>query len=233
VHRQIIAPAAIVLAVLLVACSTTTSPEPDLDPTDTAAGDEASGPESNVPPLGEPAVPDEPAAPDEPDEPAEPAGPAVDPAEVGANELGEVPVLMYHKVLDSGGSEYDLTPEQFRGELQYLYDTGYRPIRTIDLVRGEIDIPAGTSPVVLTFDDSTREQFSVTPRTAPWTPARRSGSCSSSPTATTTSRPSLRCTWSRARCSAGAATERPCSPTSTTAASRSATTPMATTTSVA
>jgi peptidoglycan/xylan/chitin deacetylase (PgdA/CDA1 family) len=90
------------------------------------------------------------------------ADPAVDPAEVGANELGEIPVLMYHRILPDGGSEYDLTPDEFRGELEWLYDHDYRPITALQLARGEIDVPAGTSPVVLTFDDSTREQFAYT-----------------------------------------------------------------------
>jgi peptidoglycan/xylan/chitin deacetylase (PgdA/CDA1 family) len=87
---------------------------------------------------------------------------AVDPAEVDANELGEVPVLMYHRLLDDGGGRMDLTPEEFLSELEYLYDNDYRPIRTDQLVAGEIDVPAGTTPVVLTFDDSTREQFGYT-----------------------------------------------------------------------
>lgn len=93
------------------------------------------------------------------DEPAEPEEPEADPAEVGANELGEVPVLMYHRILPDGGGVYDLTAEEFRSELQYLYDHDYRPIRTDELVAGEIDVPPGSTPVVLTFDDSTREQF--------------------------------------------------------------------------
>ena len=96
------------------------------------------------------------------DDEAEPEEPQVDPAEVGANELGEVPVLMYHRILPDGGSEYDLAAEEFRSELQYLYDNDYRPITTAQLVDGDLDVPAGTTPVVLTFDDSTREQFGYT-----------------------------------------------------------------------
>jgi peptidoglycan/xylan/chitin deacetylase (PgdA/CDA1 family) len=87
---------------------------------------------------------------------------AVDPAEVGANELGEIPVLMYHRILPDGGGEYDLTPDEFRGELEWLYEHDYRPITALQLARGEIDVPAGTTPVVLTFDDSTREQIQYT-----------------------------------------------------------------------
>jgi peptidoglycan/xylan/chitin deacetylase (PgdA/CDA1 family) len=93
---------------------------------------------------------------------AEADEPEVDPAEVGANELGEIPVLMYHRILPDGGSDYDLTPDEFRSELEWLYEHDYRPITTAQLARGEIDVPAGTTPVVLTFDDSTREQFAYT-----------------------------------------------------------------------
>ena len=88
--------------------------------------------------------------------------PEIDPAEVGADELGHVPVLMYHRLLDDGGGDFDLTPEEFRGELEWLFDNGYSPVRLKDLVRGEFDVPAGRSPVVLTFDDSTREQAQLT-----------------------------------------------------------------------
>lgn len=109
--------------------------------------------------------PDEPDAQDEPDEAEEvdePAEPEVDPAEVDADELGRVPVLMYHQLNEDGGSAFDMTPEEFRSELEYLFEAGYVPITTAELVRGEIDVPAGRSPVVLTFDDSTRSQAYLT-----------------------------------------------------------------------
>lgn len=98
-----------------------------------------------------------------PDGGEEPPGePLPDPAEVGANELGQIPVLMYHRVVADGGGDYDVTPEQLRAELRRLHDEGYRPIRTVDLADGTIDVPAGTTPVVLTFDDSSRSQFAYT-----------------------------------------------------------------------
>ncbi len=92
-------------------------------------------------------------------EPTEPPPPLVDPAPVDANELGEVPVIMYHRILPDPPGGYDRFPRQFRAELRQLYEQGYRPVRAVDLVRGDLDLPAGTSPVVLTFDDSTREQL--------------------------------------------------------------------------
>ena len=82
-------------------------------------------------------------------------------AAVRANELGEVPVLMYHQIREDGGGDYDLTPDEFRAELERLWREGYRPVRAIDLVTGDLDLPAGKSPVVMTFDDSTKEQLAV------------------------------------------------------------------------
>ncbi len=46
-------------------------------------------------------------------------------AEVAANELGQIPVLMYHRLLPDGGGDYDNTPEQFEAELRRLHDEGY------------------------------------------------------------------------------------------------------------
>src|SRR5512132_969069 len=82
-------------------------------------------------------------------------------AAVRANELGEVPVLMYHQIRADGGGDYDLTPDEFRAELERLWREGYRPVKAVDLVTGNLDVPAGKSPVVLTFDDSTKEQLAV------------------------------------------------------------------------
>jgi len=87
----------------------------------------------------------------------------VDPASVKANELGVVPVLMYHRLTPTPKAEYDRTPDAFRGELQRLYDSGYRPVLARDLVAGTMDVPAGKSPVVLTFDDSTVSQYRLGP----------------------------------------------------------------------
>ncbi|MGM0818822.1 MAG: polysaccharide deacetylase family protein [Actinomycetota bacterium] len=84
-----------------------------------------------------------------------------DPAEVGANELGMVPVLMYHRIVEDPAGVYDRTPEGFRAELDRLFADGYRPVTVADLAAGEIDVPAGTSPVALTFDDATREQAAL------------------------------------------------------------------------
>jgi peptidoglycan/xylan/chitin deacetylase (PgdA/CDA1 family) len=83
------------------------------------------------------------------------------PGEAGGlppNELGRVIVLVYHRV---GGAEarWTRSPEHLREDLQRLWDGGYRLAALADLVRGRVAVPAGTSPVVLTFDDSSAGQF--------------------------------------------------------------------------
>jgi peptidoglycan/xylan/chitin deacetylase (PgdA/CDA1 family) len=83
-------------------------------------------------------------------------------ADVGANELGRVPVIMYHQLKAHPKGVYDITPARFRAELERLAREGYVPITAADYAAGRIDIPAGKHPVVLTFDDSTRSQLTLT-----------------------------------------------------------------------
>ncbi len=74
------------------------------------------------------------------------------------NELGDILILMYHEIGSPEG-EWRRTPENFRRDLQTLYALGYRAVSLQDVVNNRIDIPAGTSPVVLTFDDGNRGNF--------------------------------------------------------------------------
>ena len=80
-----------------------------------------------------------------------------------ANKLGRIPVLEYHLL---GGEElrWKVDTAHFRRTLQLLYDRGYRPINISDMLDRKIDIPAGTSPVVLVFDDASPSQFSYIER---------------------------------------------------------------------
>jgi peptidoglycan/xylan/chitin deacetylase (PgdA/CDA1 family) len=74
------------------------------------------------------------------------------------NELGRVMILEYHKI-DYPEERWTRTPENFRRDLETLYAKGYRLINLGDLLDRNIKIPAGTTPVVLTFDDSSPGQF--------------------------------------------------------------------------
>lgn len=79
---------------------------------------------------------------------------------IGANELGQILVLMYH-LIDTEESEWTRTPENFRKDLELLKQEGFYPVNVRDLASGNIDIPAGKSPVVLTFDDSSIGQYRI------------------------------------------------------------------------
>ncbi|MBC8143760.1 MAG: polysaccharide deacetylase family protein [Armatimonadetes bacterium] len=96
---------------------------------------------------------------------APPPPPQIDYAKVRPNELGKIPVVMYH---DIGG----IPPKRedglhrsvaaFEQDLKLLYDAGFRPVNMGDVLAGKIDVPAGKSPVVITFDDARESQFRLT-----------------------------------------------------------------------
>ncbi len=79
---------------------------------------------------------------------------------IGANELGQVLVVMYH-LIDAEEGEWTRTPQNFRNDIALLKAEGYYPINVRDLASGNIDIPAGKSPVVITFDDSSPGQYRI------------------------------------------------------------------------
>lgn len=78
----------------------------------------------------------------------------------GANELGKVLVLEYHR-LGYPEQRYQRTPDNFRADLQRLYQSGYYPVNFIDLIQQLPNLPPGKKPIVLTFDDSDISQFNV------------------------------------------------------------------------
>jgi hypothetical protein len=82
-------------------------------------------------------------------------------AKVKANELGQIPVLMYHRIVPTPQIPDDRTPQQFRADLERLFRENYVPITAAEMVSGKIDIPAGKHAVVLTFDDSSPSQLTL------------------------------------------------------------------------
>jgi len=74
------------------------------------------------------------------------------------NELGRVMILEYHKI-DTPEARWTRTPENFRRDLQRLWERGYRTVALNDYLDGKIALPAGTTPLILTFDDSSPGQF--------------------------------------------------------------------------
>ena len=89
------------------------------------------------------------------------------------NELGKVPIMMYHGIVDipsndtkyTGGNVdkdgYNRTAEAFRNDLEFYYENGYRMIRLSDYVDGIVDVELGKSPIILTFDDGNKNNFNV------------------------------------------------------------------------
>ncbi len=74
------------------------------------------------------------------------------------NELGRIMILEYHRV-DYPEGRWTRTPENFRRDLETFYARGYRLINLGDLLDRRVKTPAGTTPLVLTFDDSSPGQF--------------------------------------------------------------------------
>ena len=98
---------------------------------------------------------------------ATPVVPVVDYKALKVNELGRIPVLMYHAIGGpsvGGGPRYDklglnIRPETFQKQLEMMRAAGWYPINMRDALTPRIDAPAGKIPVVLTFDDARGSQF--------------------------------------------------------------------------
>jgi len=73
------------------------------------------------------------------------------------NELGAVMVLEYHRISEEG--RWSRTPENFREDLDLLYEEGYRCVGLDDYINNNINVEAGYTPVILTFDDADPSQF--------------------------------------------------------------------------
>jgi peptidoglycan/xylan/chitin deacetylase (PgdA/CDA1 family) len=85
-------------------------------------------------------------------------------AQLRPNEDGVVPILEYHNItMSTKMSAYEYPASEFRQDMEWLYRHNYRPIDLSDYARGWFDIPAGASPVVITFDDALSGQFSCLP----------------------------------------------------------------------
>jgi len=72
----------------------------------------------------------------------------------------KVPVLMYHKVSPGKKEKYRISPERFISQMEYLSKRGYQTISSDELlgvVRKRRILPE--KPVLLTFDDGYRDNF--------------------------------------------------------------------------
>ena len=83
------------------------------------------------------------------------------------NELGRIMVLEYHKI-DVPEERWTRTPANFRRDLQRLWERGYRLVALNDVLDGKIAIRRGTTPLILTFDDSSPGQFKLVEKNGEW-----------------------------------------------------------------
>jgi len=67
-------------------------------------------------------------------------------------------ILEYHQIAEPEG-RWTRTPANFRRDLERLWERRYRLVGLTELLKGTLAVPAGMSPVVLTFDDSSPGQF--------------------------------------------------------------------------
>lgn len=76
----------------------------------------------------------------------------------------QVPVLCYHHIIDAPRAtrEYDVTVDQFKAQMKILHDSGYHTVLPDQLYNylayGD---PLPPKPVMLTYDDTDIEQFTV------------------------------------------------------------------------
>ena len=80
----------------------------------------------------------------------------------------EVPVLCYHHIRTARASDganmktYSVSPASFAGQMKALYDSGYQTILPDQLYEYLVhNGPLPEKPVMLTFDDTDEEQYSI------------------------------------------------------------------------
>jgi peptidoglycan/xylan/chitin deacetylase (PgdA/CDA1 family) len=76
------------------------------------------------------------------------------------NPQGRIPVLEYHVIGGDKNSLYTRTIASYKNDLETAYRLGYRPITISQMLDKDFrDVPPGTSPVVVVFDDASDSQF--------------------------------------------------------------------------
>lgn len=93
--------------------------------------------------------------------------PTPDLYEIKPDEAGKIMIVMFHNFVDAfTPTKYDkgrftITFRNFEKLLERLYEKNYRLIGLNDFLNNSIDVPAGCIPIVFTFDDGTKGQFSL------------------------------------------------------------------------
>jgi len=79
------------------------------------------------------------------------------------NELGGVPIIMYHAFVHDPAytDEWTLTFDQFRAQLDWFRENDFVMVGMQSMIDGRFDVPAGKRPIILTFDDASAGQFGL------------------------------------------------------------------------
>lgn len=152
---------------MIVSCKPDTNPENRVEPTTPPQSTDANQPETL--PTATPALPDQ--AEQTPDTnepttaPAKPSPEPIDYSVIQPNEIGEIPIVMFHNFVknldETSDKEFTTSFQEFEQLLQTLYDSDYRLISMQDFINHDIDVPAGKIPMVFTFDDGSVGQFNL------------------------------------------------------------------------
>ncbi|WP_339269594.1 endo-1,4-beta-xylanase [Paenibacillus sp. FSL R5-0470] len=69
----------------------------------------------------------------------------------------EIPVLLYHRIVDTATNEWtDTSADKFKSTMKYLYDNGYNTLTADQYVNIKAGVEAAPAkPILLTFDDGT------------------------------------------------------------------------------
>jgi peptidoglycan/xylan/chitin deacetylase (PgdA/CDA1 family) len=81
------------------------------------------------------------------------------------NEMGRIPILMYHAFTTDTSqlNDWTRTPQSLRDDLEWLYARDFHVVTMASMINNEIEVPPGKHPVVLTFDDSSSGQLKLIP----------------------------------------------------------------------
>ena len=92
-----------------------------------------------------------------------PTPPEIDYASVRPYELGQIMIIMYHGLVETEAEEetYQRSIDNFNNDLQVFYDRGFRLVSMKDWLENNISVPAGYTPLILTFDDGKSSAFSL------------------------------------------------------------------------
>lgn len=107
---------------------------------------------------------------DEKDKQIKEEKPSIDYNVVKPNEIGHIMIVMYHGIQNN--PPYHRTVENFKKDLEYMYKHNFRLISMNDYINNNINIPAGMTPIVLTFDDGLSTTFSLEQKNGEFQPIK-------------------------------------------------------------